>query len=162
MNIENITTSLEIDESPELHERAWKAQPYAWAAIYLFVFAGLFGLFGTGLLSRREVSHGDAKIKYESVYRQGATARIDFFDASGKNLTVITLPVNFLSHFSLGSIIPEPIEASISDSGINYVFRGSAAVKKISFYFTAGETGKLNTEIRVNTNTLKISNIIFP
>lgn len=162
MKIENITTTLEIDESPELHERAWKAQPYAWLVIYLFVLAGILGLFGTGPLSRREVSKGEASIRYERVYRQGATARMDFFDASGTNPTVITFPMSFLSRFSVESIVPQPIETTISKSGMNYVFKGDAALKKITFYFMPGETGRLSTDILVNAHALKISNTILP
>ena len=162
MDIEQIKPSLEIDENPRLHEKGWRLQPYVWSVIFLFIFAGLFGLFGTGILSNKELNEQDSGVKYENAMREGAISALEVQDYSGTVKTVIAIPVDYLSNFRMESVVPEPSETVFTGNTVNYFFEGSAKNKQIIFYLEPTRTGKVKADILVNSWSFHIENFIYP
>ena len=162
MDIEQISPSLEIDESPGLHKIGWIIQPYAWGFILIFIIAGLLGLFGKGFLSNKVITNDFYKIKYEKSLREGSLTAFEVHDISGSEKTVIGIPVRYLSYFITQSIVPEPSEISYTGKSVQYIFQGIATDKQVIFYLEPRRTGKANTDITINNRSFHISNFIFP
>jgi hypothetical protein len=160
--IERVFTGMEIDESLDLHIRAWKIQPVAWTVIGLFVLAGLAGLFGTGLLSHVAKQQGKARIDYERFFRFGTAMQMEFTDESGSPRTEIIFPTDYLSRFDVQSIVPEPIETEIMEGQIKYVFATGSARRKVFFHLEPNTPGTAKGLIAVNSENIHLSQFIFP
>lgn len=160
--IEHVFTGMEIDESLELHIKAWKLQPFAWTLIGLFVLAGLMGFFGTGPVSHAIQKQGGTTIDYERFYRTAMEMKLTITDDGGSPETVVKFPISYISSFTVVSVIPEPVETSVSEGEISYVFKTEGHSHRIVFYLEPQETGKVSGDLSVNENKLHLSQIIYP
>lgn len=162
MEPERLKPDIEIDESPDLHRTAWRLQPFAWVLIYSFVLLGLLGVFGNGWLSRRDLVQEGATVAYEAALRQGAVSALEFHDLSGSTQTLVSIPLAYLSRFSISSIVPEPSQATTVGDRVNYIFPGSSNDKQITFYLQPEKTGRLCSVFMVNGDVFSITHQIFP
>jgi hypothetical protein len=160
--VEHVFTGMEIDESLDLHIRAWKLQPFAWAVIGLFVAAGLAGLFGTGLLSNVSKQQGQVRIDYERYFRFGTVMKMEFTDGSGGPRTEVIFPTDYLSRFDVQSVVPEPLETEILDGQVKYIFATGSARRKVFFYLEPNTPGTAKGSIAVNSQHIHLSQFIFP
>jgi hypothetical protein len=153
---------MEIDESLDLHIRAWKIQPIAWSVIGLFVLAGTLGLFGTGVLSKTSKQQGQVVIKYERFFRFGTPMKLEIRDESGIPETEVTFPSAYLSRFSVLSIVPQPDETEISGGQITYSFNSGTPGRQVFFYLEPQQPGTSEGAVRVNKEQIYLSQFIYP
>ncbi len=160
--VEKVFTGLEIDESIDLHIRAWQVQPFAWVFIGLFVISGALGLFGTGWLSKTELTQGKTNIQFEKYFRIGAVMKLVVIDGDKLPYTVLSFSPDYLSQFNVDSVTPEPESVDIANGMVNYRFKGSEGSSKISFFLLPEETGNIPVHLKVNNTSFHFSHFIFP
>jgi hypothetical protein len=160
--IEPVFTGMEIDESLDLHLKAWKLQPVAWTVIGIFVLAGLLGLFGTGVLSRSVEKQGAVTIEYERFYRYGTTVKLTIRDDGAGTQTEVGFPPAYISHFNITSVMPEPSRTAISDAGLSYIFKGGPGFRTIVFYLEPQDVGNASGLVSVNDQKIQLSHLIYP
>jgi hypothetical protein len=161
-NIEPVFTGMEIDESLDLHIKAWKLQPLAWGLIALFVLAGLLGLFGTGMLSNTTGKNGAVVIDYERFYRYGAIMKLSIRDNEGAAQTIVEFPAAYIAHFNITSIMPEPTGTELTDQGVSYTFKSRSESRTIVFYLEPQEAGNASGLVSVNDTKIHLSHLIYP
>jgi hypothetical protein len=160
--IEPVFTGMEIDESLDLHVIAWKIQPVAWALIGVFVLAGLLGLFGTGPLSNSVEKKGAVTIHYERFYRYGSIMKLSIRDEGNSSQTIVEFPQDYISHFNISSIMPEPSETAMSDDGVIYTFKGGSESRTIVFNLEPQDAGNASGMVMVNDTKINLSHFIYP
>lgn len=160
--VEKVFTALEIDESIDLHILAWRIQPVAWFIIILFIVTGALGLYGTGWLSKVSFTRNEVTVNYERYFRNGAEMKIKIDDWNKFDQTELIFSRDYLTHFSIGSIVPEPDEVAISGGDVHYFFKGSPGTRTISFFVVPQEAGKISGQLTVNQSVFHLSHIIYP
>ncbi|HLO82145.1 MAG TPA: hypothetical protein VK166_14355 [Chitinophagaceae bacterium] len=160
--IEPVFTGMEIDESLDLHIKAWKLQPVAWTVIGIFVLAGLLGLFGSGVLSRSVVKQGTVTIEYERFYRYGTTVKLTIRDDSVGTQTEVGFPSAYISHFNITSVMPEPSRTEISGDKVSYIFKLGPRFRTMVFYLEPQDVGNASGLLSVNDAKIHLSHFIYP
>lgn len=161
-DIEEIKPNLEIDEHIHLHKRSWKVQRIGWILIYTFIAAAALGLFGDGWLSKRKIINDAATVEYDRFFRQEAYMQFKVnITASDNTGAIVSFPNEYLKHFKIASITPEPKENNISGKQVNYYFPGAAPMN-IVFYLSPQTTGNVEGNVAVNNNRFTISHFIYP
>lgn len=154
--VERVISGLEIDENIELHIKAWRFQPFAWAVITLFIMAGLFGFFGTGPISSTSVQKAGIQVAFQQYHRQGLILPISFF--SEKKGIEIAIPHHFLSACRIETVIPEPISSNNAGEFMVYRFSGSDC----SFFLRPDRSGSHRPNLLINGVSIPISIFIYP
>jgi hypothetical protein len=160
--VEKVFTALEIDESIDLHIKAWRIQPIAWFFIMLFIATGALGLYGTGWLSKAEFSSNHVTVRYEKYFRYGAQMKLEVSDMNSFGQTVLMFNGDYLSNFSVESVVPEPDRINISGGAIHYFFKGSSGSRKIAFFLVPQEVGRISGALKVNDRVFHLSHLIYP
>lgn len=160
-SVEVVKTDLEINEELPLHEKGWVARNIGLVFIYLLVILASFGLFGDGLLSKRQVLKGTASIHYERFHRQEARNALTINVSPNQNNLVVSFESQYLEKFRIETIVPDPREVKIQNGRLNYVFDGQGAVS-ITFYLIPQSIGPIEGNLLVNNNEFQLSQFIFP
>lgn len=154
--VEKVITGLEIEESIDLHITAWKLQPIAWMLIFLFLMAGILGLFGTGPLSNASKHFAGGNVEYQRFHRQGRIMHLTVFSENQK--IEVALSHQFLSNCRIETIMPEPLASRNEGEFMIYTFSGADC----SFFLRPENPGTQNPKIRINGSALDLSMFIYP
>ena len=158
--IEKVRVDLDIDEHLSMQENGWKFQAVGMYLILVFVLSAAFGLYGDGVTSKRNLTKPEAAIEYDRFYRLQAKMHLKINATNKQNLTV-SFPANYLNHFEVASILPEPGATHFEDGHIQYVFNGRGA-REITFYLIPQEVGHVEGSIKINEDLFTIQHFIFP
>jgi hypothetical protein len=160
--VEVIKPQMEIDESLDLQERGWVIQRIGWVLLYAFLIIAALGLFGEGVLSKKSINESAASIEYEKFFRYEGRMeiKVDVSRSTG-NQTIVAFPNNYLKHFQIVSILPEPKENRVQGNKVNYIFEGTAPMN-IVFYLVPKQVGQISGELTVNNDTFNLSHFIYP
>ena len=160
--IEVVKTDLEINEELELHEKGWKFQRIGWIFIFLLVALGAFGFFGDGLASKTTKNSTQANIQYDRFYRREARMEMKVDLTKTTNTPVdIAFPNNYIKHFRLESILPEPANIKVENNQVHYFFDGEGSMN-IIFYLIPQKAGNITGFIHINENQFPINHFIYP
>ncbi len=157
--VEKINTDLQIDEGVSLHQKGWLVQRIGWVIIFTIPLLGAFGMYGEGWISNRQKEKGSVKAEYERFYRYEKEMQIRVTSAG--HMPQISLPQDYLKHFRVVRIIPEP-EQRLAENG-NIVYRfGGTDNRSVSIYVIAQTYGNLRGTMAVNNQEFSIHHFIFP
>ncbi|MGV3657459.1 MAG: hypothetical protein ACO1NX_05875 [Chitinophagaceae bacterium] len=157
--VEKILPNLQIDEQVQLHQTGWVVQRIGWVVIFLLPLLGAFGMFGEGMISSRQEEKGGVSVEYDRFYRYEKEMQIDL--TSARHMAQVGFPQQYLKHFRIVRIIPEP-EQQLASSG-NIVFRFSGTDNRhISVYAVPETYGSLRGSVVVNNQVFSIHHFIFP
>jgi hypothetical protein len=161
-SVERVKTSLEIDEHLPIQERGWKWQAIGLYFIFALVLTAAAGLYGDGPLSKKRESETFATVEYQRFNRFQSRMELKVeLNSPGKpdDLTV-TFPANYLKHFQVDSILPEPEKTIVNGDQLQYVFNGTGNIT-ITFYLIPQSVGGINGSIEINNNRLDFNHFIF-
>jgi hypothetical protein len=119
--------ALEIRQDLAFEQRNWRVQRLGWAAMALFVLAGLTGAFGRGLLASAEAASpgGLLRVHYDRLARHGAPGelRLAVAPAAIDDGTVrILISRPFLEGQRIEDIQPAPASSLASGDALLYAF----------------------------------------
>ncbi|MDQ6733646.1 MAG: hypothetical protein M3Z35_05925 [Nitrospirota bacterium] len=129
-----MATPLKPLGSPELNQdlpfqhRTWRIQRIGWGVIALVLLCAVLGLFGHGPLSRTTARDPSLSLSldYERFgrYQNALTLRVHVHERATDQDTVrIWFSRDYLSQIEIQQIVPEPVGAETSPTGMIYVFR---------------------------------------
>ena len=159
---EVVNADLEIEEHIHLQKTGWVAQRIGLCIMLVFVLLALLGLFGDGILSKRTTVIKDVTLEYERFYRHEGTMELKI-EVAGNNTTGVDVafPVDYLKHFEIRSILPEPKGNRIENGNEHYHFDASGPTN-ITYYFVPREVGAIAGAIEVNDAIFSVNHFIYP
>lgn len=158
-SIEVIKTGIPIEEDLDLHEKGWVVQRVGWVLMLaIMLFTGL-GLFGEGVLSKRSPEIGTNKITYDRFGRY--EKEMEIMVEAKENIKTISLPQDYLKHFHIVRIVPEPVNNQAVGSDVQYNFLGDQN-KLISLYIKPEDFGSLSGVFKVNDQAIQLNQFIYP
>ena len=161
-DIEIVKTDLQLEEELEAHKKGWVAQRIGLALIYILVIAAAIGLFGDGLASKKTQSAQQVTVESERFYRFQAAMqlKISSINTSGSDLTV-SFPNDYLKHFEVKSIAPEPARNQFTNNRVQYTFDATGDAE-ITFFLVPQSRGNISGSLNVNDQSFQLSHFIFP
>lgn len=159
---EVVNTDLEIEEHIHLQKRGWVVQRIGLSIMLAFVLLALFGLFGDGMLSKRTSVIRNVTLEYERFYRH--EGEMEFrIDVAGNNTAGIDVAfdTDYLKHFQIQSILPEPKENRFENGKVHYRFEANGPAN-IIYYLTPRETGTVVGSVEVNDAIFSVKQFIYP
>lgn len=144
----------------EFARREHKVQKAGLICLFVFLMAGLFGLFGGGFLSSKIISEAGYSISYQQYLRKNTPAKILIHFENPEDTTIISFPSNYLKKTKVSQIMPEPIA---SGSGNNHFYYTFSAEEKsiIVFYLVPEKSGREVLKISVNGNIHQLNQFIY-
>ena len=160
-NIEEVSTRMDIDESIEVQKRGWTVQRFGWIFMLVFVVLAALGLFGNGILSKKNVQSGTQQLEYPQYSRFESRLELKFDLNGSAPQSIISLPGKYLEKFRVESILPEPKQSMVAENRVNYIFEGNGPMK-IIFYLVPQSIGRLDADVLVNDQRFNFNHFIYP
>ena len=161
-DIEVVETELQIKEELDAHRKGWTAQAIGLVLMYALIAAAAVGLFGDGLASRQTKSAQQVTVESEQFYRFQAVMplKITAANISGDELT-ISFPNDYIKHFEVRSIVPEPTSTEFTDDKVQYTFEATGKAD-VTFYCVPQRRGNISGAVHVNDQAFLLKQYIFP
>jgi hypothetical protein len=167
---ETRSTSLDINDDMRFQERTWLIQRIGWWVMAILVLAGLTGVFAAGPLSRTEVSDpsGALRVEYERFQRRMAPSTLRLHIGPGTlpgDQITLRMSRTLAEATDVEKIVPQPDQARITLSGVEYTFGtaepgGSASIR---FDLNSDEVGLVPAEIALgDREPLRFTIFIYP
>jgi hypothetical protein len=160
---------LEIEQDLAFQKRIWCVQRIGWVLIALILAAALLGLFGSGPLSRAEVStpDGAVQLSYSRFARALAPMRMRLTVQPGlatEDLVEFSLNRQYLHDIKIEQINPEPDMALAAAEGIRYRFQTTANTPLVAeFYLEAQQFGLVRGQLTVTGQApLSFWHFVYP
>ncbi len=158
--LEEIHVDLDIQEHLKMQEGARRFQQVGLFCILLFVGSAAFGLYGNGVVSKKHLTKDEINIHFERFFRFQAKMGLQIQATNDRDIS-ISFPIQYLNHFEISSIVPEPTETRVEGSQVKYAFKGRDELTA-TFYLVPQQIGQIKGSVNVNENTFSISHFIFP
>ncbi|MXQ14833.1 hypothetical protein [Microvirga makkahensis] len=162
--------SAEIGEDMVLQERTWMAQRIGWWAMGLILLAALAGLLATGPLSWSEArdSTGALRVEYERFQRHMAPSTLRLHlspEAVSGGTVLIHVSDGFADAMRIEKIVPEPEQAKVTPTGLEYAFAAAEPGKaaSIRFFLSSERFGSVEAEVGLSgREPARLSMFIYP
>lgn len=161
---------LELNQDLDFQRRSWKVQRIGWALMALVVVAAALGLLGgSGLLSDTIIGSetDELQIRYHRFLRQGKPVTLDIqaWPADDEKQVKIQLDRDYLNHFKLDQVVPEPSQTEAHSETLIFTFDlaqpGDSVEIKFDMRpeFSGAVSGHVGIE---NGPSLEISHFVLP
>lgn len=157
---EIIKHSLELDEDITLFKKGIYFQRAGTVLMFIFLICGAAGAFGTGPISQQNLTVGAAKIESEKFLRFKDETELLFRLQQVEAEAQIAFPTEYLEHFEVTNIMPEPISTEIVGDKVVYRFAANDKAV-IRFFLSPGQTGSVEGSLSVNNQPVHISHFIY-
>ena len=158
--IEQIKPTLEIDEQLNLHKTGWKIQRVGWVFIFMLPLLGAMGMFGEGFISNQKEKKGTIETKFERFYRYEKEMQLSI-KSPAAHMAQIALPQEYLGHFRVVRIIPEPEHRLAIGQNIVFQFGGNSN-RQVTIYAIPQVYGSIRGVMAVNNHQFSLHHYIFP
>ncbi|HYI78299.1 MAG TPA: hypothetical protein VEW65_11830 [Chryseolinea sp.] len=160
VTVEEVRPDLDIDEHIQMQERGWNYQRVGLYCILIFVVTAAAGLYGNGLASKKTLSEGGTSIEFEQFFRHEAKMQLKISTNSDKKVS-LSFPAEYLSHFEIEAIVPDPAESFFEGGDVRYIFPGDDSTT-ITFYLVPQDVGNVKGAVKVDEHVYTINHLIFP
>lgn len=158
---------IEIDDDLAFQKRLWKVQSYGQMAIGILIVLSALGLFGgKGPLARAEKTdqNGALRLEYDRFihYDAPVVLRLNLIPGSANE---VWFDRNYLSHFKLEQVEPDPKRVEVGTDRITFVFNRNDIDKpsQVSFHLEAEKIGTYRGKVAVGNQTpLEFKQFAFP
>jgi hypothetical protein len=159
--------SYPIREDMAYQLKVWRFERVGWYVLVLVVVLGLVGVFSRGLISSRDVSSDDGKIRveYEMFHRNGSTNPMKISVHATPDSTVeLALAGQLLEGFSIETLQPEPLRSRSSSQGIKLWLQTDLDGQATLYLTLRGDgLGFFRSQIASpGTHGVKLEQFIFP
>jgi hypothetical protein len=161
INIEKVSTDLELKEYPELHRRGWRIQRWGFVFIFAMIAFGAMGFFGDGFFSKGHYSNSRLSIEYEKFFRFHALMPLRVKVNNSSSGVSISFPQKYWQQMKLEEVVPIAKENLASGDRMEYYFQGNGPML-IVFYLEPQDVGTVKGAIVVNGEEFPISHFIYP
>jgi hypothetical protein len=159
--IERAENSLQIDEDLNLHIKGWIFQRVGWALMLIFLICALLGLFGDGILSKRELVVEGSTIHYERFSRYDNKSQLEILSQHRDGKIEVVMPPVFAASFEVENVVPEPAKQKMANGSMVYEFEGEGTAQ-LTFFLNSRQAGSVNGTIQVNDTGFELKQYIFP
>lgn len=160
---------LEIEEDLPTQRRIWRFERFGWAALGLFVGAGLLGVFGDGPLSRSEAAlpSGALAIRYERFIHNDTQTTLDLRAtvAQPDGWRWISISADYAGQVRIERVMPEPERTVVSDKAVRLGFDPGQAGERgiVTIVLTPTRAGILRAEISVGDGpSVSFTQLVYP
>ena len=160
---------LEIEQDVDFAWKEWKIQHWGWFGMLIVVAAGLLGLFGEGLLSHSIAGAPPLEGEYGRFERLLSPSEIviHVLPPKAPNGEVrVQVDRDFLSHYTLRRIVPEPDSTELSPGWVTHIFKvgdEDGQPLDITFQLESNQIGITRGRIGVqNGPSVEITQLIYP
>ena len=157
---EHIKHSLELQEDIPLFKRGIHFQRAGIVLMFIFLICGAAGAFGTGPISQQHLTVGTAQIESEKFLRFKDETELIFRIQQVEAEAEISFPAEYLEHFEVKNIMPEPVATEIVADKVVYRFAANQKAV-IRFFLSPGQTGSVDGILSVNNEPVSISHFIY-
>lgn len=154
-------STLQLDDEIELHQTGWIIQRIGWALIVLVVIAAAFGFFGTGPVSRKEVSDSENTIRYERFARYESPMNVLVFTSGEGEVVNISISQTYLNSLRLDKITPSPSSQRIENGMTIFTFPVNGPAT-INFFVQPTRAGTISGTFQVNRSVFEIRHFVYP
>ena len=159
--IEQIEPDISVQEDIEYQKKGWTIQQVASYLIFGLTILIASGLFGNGPLSNVETKQGQVTLSYERFLHKMGSTQADIRLQQVDSITIVELPLSYLTCFLIESVVPKPLENHISGDKMVYRFKTSQTGHVI-FQTSSRIIGAYRDTIRVNGTSLAFSHFTYP
>lgn len=143
----------------DLHEKGWIAQKIGWGFMLAVMLFTALGLFGEGPLSTKKATAGNVEIQYDHFYRYEKEMKILL--KSNEHISNIAFPQEYLKHFRIVRMIPEPKDNQSVGTDVQYNFQGDQN-KLTTIYLMPEDYGKISGVVKANNQGVLLNHFIYP
>ena len=158
--LEKVNSSLPLDESLHLQNKARVIQQIGIIFIFLLILLAALGFFGEGVLSSKKLAAHGSTVMYEKFGRHGGESKLEF-KLAADTITQISIPAAYFEFFKIETIIPQPDKNNATGDRFVYMFNGGDT-KKITFFLSPEKIGSIEALITANKTDFKLSHFIYP
>jgi hypothetical protein len=158
---EQIEHFIEIDESLKQPATGWTIQRIGWTCFVLVLICVLLGFFGNGILSHRKAETSGNMVEYERYGRFKSSTSMHFKAGNENGQAVLCIPQEYLKHFELERITPEPDQQKVVGGHHVYTFLADAPVH-ILLRGVPKKRGAISAKVKINRTEFSLSQFIFP
>lgn len=161
--IERTDSLPELNQDLKLQIRGWKVQRVCWFFLLLLLALTGLGLFGEGVLSKRQATTEQLRLEYERFPRYSNETEVLIRVQSAGPRAEIKIPLDYLSCFKTKEIFPAVFERRIEGRDLLYSFdTGGKDRFLIAFRLTPQKRGSVSADWNVNGKDLRVSHFIYP
>lgn len=160
-NVEKIDHSLELEEKLSHQIKGWKAQKICGILMMVVVLLTALGLFGNGILSKKEETKAGVNVRYERFLRYEREMTVSW-RISGQNEVRVSVPQHYLDLFKIEKVTPDAYEAAVANGQLTYTFKVKGEEAAIRFYLNPQKTGGAEGAWTVNGQAFQLSHFIYP
>lgn len=161
---------LEIDQDLDYQQRAWIIQRIGWLVIALVTFAGLLGVFGTGLLSNAKAGKQTDPfwLEYERFerFQSPAKLRLHFSpNAEQAGKIRVWFKRDYLENVQLQQVTPEPESVEAQSNRFIYTFANPKPDQPttVTFYLQPDQIGALSGSVGLETGSpIPFNQLVYP
>ena len=163
-------SGLDMMKDMEFQRKDWAMQRVGWAIMAAIVLAALLGLFGgIGPLSEASIQTEDGSLELDYLrflhMLEPNHLTLKLQSAAGQRELRLVVNDDYIRHFSIESISPEPESIEASGRNLVYVFQIAQPEQpvEIVFYMNAIEATGLHGAIGLEAGpVLEFDQIVFP
>jgi hypothetical protein len=161
-------SDVRLDGDLAFHSWSWRVERIAWLGMLLILAAALFGLFGGGLLSHRQLRTADGSmvLEYDRFGQVSADTilnlSLQFQGLPGPRNVWINR--SYLDHFDIRQVTPNPGAMELSRDGWLYTFASSQAGESfpIRVILTPRHTGRFSGCVNSVGRALCFQQFVYP
>jgi hypothetical protein len=146
------------------HRREWAIQRAGWLLMTIAIAAAAAGIFGDGPLSRT-TSHAQLhSAQYERFARYGTRTKLVVNvaqEAFVNHVASVRISRSFMDAYRIEAITPEPRHTLGAGDDIEFVFE-AASTASITFRLEPDAVGRHTGDVRIGSQSMRISQFVYP
>lgn len=161
--------SLEIEEDLPTQHRIWRFQRFGWAALGLFVSAGLLGIFGGGPLSWSEAAlpSGALAVRYERFIHNDTQTTLELRapEPQPDGWRWISVSAGYADRVRIERVMPDPERTIVTDHAVRFGFDPAQAGQHgiLTIVLTPTQMGLLRAEISAGDSpAVAFTQLVYP
>lgn len=124
--IEEMKKSIDsIEEGFPFLQKEWPVLRVGWTMLFLFILAGVLGLFGFGLLSDRTLENEVAVVEYDRYLRHSTESKVIIRSKIPLADSSIYLNRDYLKQVKIDRVQPEPSAVALEGDRVRYKFEST-------------------------------------
>ncbi len=160
-DMEKVSTTLELDDELDLHQKGWIVQRIGWICMMLLIAAASLGAFGSGWLSQESYSKQSQSVCYEKFARLESPMILQFNCTAINGTTTIRVPQSYMQGFEIKQITPTPSGQKAVDGSIEYTFDSVDRIT-VRFHLEPQVVGSRIARVKVNEVDFGLRHFIYP